>query len=97
MKNIAAAILIFALSGSLLAQQNSDIHQQTTAPVGARFEIVQSELAAKWTFRLDRFTGQVSQLVNATGGGVAWEVMGIVGLLRLQVRNTRNSKSLLPE
>ncbi len=62
MKNVTAAILLLTLSGNLVAQQTSDIHQQTTTPVGARFEIVQSELAAKWTFRLDRFTGRVSQL-----------------------------------
>lgn len=80
MKHAAAAILLLALSGNLLAQQTSDIHQQTTAPAGARFEIVQSELAAKWTFRLDRFTGRVSQLVNAANGGDAWEDMIISGL-----------------
>jgi hypothetical protein len=75
MTNVAAVILLLALSGNLLAQQTSDVHQQTTAPAGARFEIVQSELAAKWTFRLDRFTGQISQLVTAAGGGAAWENM----------------------
>jgi hypothetical protein len=80
MKHVAAVILLLTLSGNLLAQQTSDIHQQTTAPAGARFEIVQSELAAKWTFRLDRFTGRISQLVKAASGGNAWEDMIILGL-----------------
>ena len=80
MKHVAAVILLLTLSGNLLAQQTSDIHQQTTAPAGARFELVQSELAAKWTFRLDRFTGRISQLVKAASGGNAWEDMIILGL-----------------
>jgi hypothetical protein len=38
---------------------------------------VQSHLAAKWTFRLDRACGFVSQLVNTRAGGTAWEAMPI--------------------
>jgi hypothetical protein len=81
MKNLtAAAILLLTLSGSAFAQQASDIHQQTTAPAGARFEIVQSELAARWTFRLDRFTGRVSQLVTPPLGGHVWDGMIVLDL-----------------
>ena len=62
------------------AQQPSDIHQSTTTPANARFEIVQSELAAKWTFRLDRFTGHVAQLVRTPSDENTWEEMTIVAL-----------------
>ena len=55
------------------------IHQTTTPPSDARFEIVQSPLAAKWTFRLDRYTGRVYQLVKTQGDGVAWETMLFLG------------------
>jgi hypothetical protein len=49
-------------------------------PDPVRFEVVQSTLAAKWTFRLDRFTGRVSQLVRTRDGNNAWQEMRIVGL-----------------
>jgi hypothetical protein len=57
-------LFTFLLSSIVGAQEPSDIHQHTTPPVGARFEVLQSELAAKWTFLLDRYTGRVSQLVK---------------------------------
>jgi hypothetical protein len=57
----------------------SDVHQATSPPVGARFEIIQSELAAKWTFRLDRFTGQVFQFVKTKEGDPAWEETLVIG------------------
>lgn len=67
----------------------SKIHQTTTPPSNARFEIVQSPLAAKWTFRLDRYTGRVFQLVKTQGDGVAWEPMPII-------RSPRSSKPMKP-
>jgi len=84
MKSFALAIWMFLIpSSALIAQQTSDIHQQTSTPSNARFEIVQSELAAKWTFRLDRFTGHVSQLVKVKEGENAWEDMQVMGLSRI--------------
>jgi hypothetical protein len=72
--------VVLIVASALVAQQTSDIHQQTTSPPNARFEIVQSELAAKWTFRLDRFTGSVAQLVSTKDNDNAWEEMEIEGL-----------------
>lgn len=81
MKYFALALsLVLIPAASLRAQQTSDIHQQTTTPSNARFEIVQSELAAKWTFRLDRFTGHVSQLTRTKGGDNAWDEMQVIGI-----------------
>jgi hypothetical protein len=59
---------IMALSSLLLLPvvAQGDIvklHQNTTTPADSRFEIVQSQLAARWTFKLDRYTGEVMQLV----------------------------------
>jgi hypothetical protein len=71
----------------LVAQEMpSDIHQSTIAPSDARFAIVQSELAAKWTFRLDRVTGHVAQLVHTKEGDSAWEDMKVI-----DIRPTANS------
>ena len=75
-----AALFIVLLSSIVGAQQPSDVHQQTTPPVGARFEVVQSELAAKWTFRLDRFTGHVAQLVRTADDDNTWEEMRVIRL-----------------
>jgi hypothetical protein len=81
MRRTLRLVLLLTCVTTLLAAQDqpSDVHQTTTTPPNGRFEIVQSELAAKWTFRLDRFTGQVSQLVSTKEGDYAWEEMEVVG------------------
>jgi hypothetical protein len=77
-------LLIFCLVQTpLLAFAQDDgpsVHQMSTTPANARFEIVHSPLAAKWTFRLDRYTGNIAQLVNSVSGGSAWESMTVLGL-----------------
>lgn len=52
-------------------------HSSSTMSDSNRYEIVQSHLAAKWTFRLDRFCGFVSQLVQAKSGDMTWAAMPI--------------------
>ena len=83
----AEAFLAFALcslASTTSAQSSaSDIHRATTSPSDARFEIIQSQLAAKWTFRLDRYTGHVRQLVKTQDGGSAWQAMSVEGLPEL--------------
>ena len=53
--------------------------QMTTLPSDARYEIVQSPLAAKWTLRLDRYTGRVYQLVKTVNDDFVWEAMLLEG------------------
>jgi hypothetical protein len=77
---ISIVVFLLLFSSGALAQNPSDVHQQTTTPPSARFEIVQSQLAAKWTFRLDRFTGQVAQLVKTSDDENNWEEMEVVSL-----------------
>lgn len=82
-KPIRYLTILYLVQISFLAaaQDNApSVHQMTTTPENARFEIVQSPLAAKWTFRLDRYTGNVGQLVNTASGGAAWESMTVIGL-----------------
>ena len=71
--------LLFVNEGAF-AREPTDFHQKTTLPTNARFEIVQSELTARWTFRLDRFTGQVAQLVKTQDDNTTWEEMTVNGL-----------------
>jgi hypothetical protein len=81
MARVALYLVGLALCGHVIvAQQISDFQQMTSSPPNARFQIVQSELAAKWTFRLDRYTGQVDQLVHTKQGDNAWESMPVQGL-----------------
>jgi hypothetical protein len=81
MRSIMCLLFMVAFAAvPVLAQENpNDIHQTTAPPPGARFEIIQSEVAAKWTFRLDRFTGEVSQLVKTKAGDFAWEDTEVIG------------------
>ncbi len=46
------------------AEACSPEHQLSSSVPGARFEIVQSPLAAMWTFRLDRYAGAVWLLMS---------------------------------
>ena len=78
------AFVFCSLASTTAAQSSaSDIHRATTPPSDARFEIVQSQLVAKWTFQLDRYTGHVRQLVKTQDGGSAWQVMFVAGLPEL--------------
>lgn len=85
MKRCALAIALFAISTVAAGQDYpSPAHQQTTTNPGSRFELLQSSLAAKWTFRLDRFTGRVWQLVKTKDDDSTWEEMPVIGLPKLQ-------------
>ncbi|MHA6786165.1 hypothetical protein ACWA6H_00465 [Pseudomonas bijieensis] len=75
--------ILYLVQAPLLAVAQDaapSIHQKTTTPENARFEIVHSPLAAKWTFRLDRYTGNIGQLVKTASGGSAWDSMTVIGL-----------------
>jgi hypothetical protein len=87
MKHLALVTLVVLIfGGTLLAQEIPEPHDRTSPPSNARFEIVQSQIAAKWTFRLDRFTGHVAQLsVDAADNSVVWWwVTPVVGLPQVE-------------
>lgn len=78
-----AAILvsILLLAPSAFAQNKEpNIHSSTTLGSQSRFEIVQSTLAAKWTFRVDKSCGYVTQMVVTKDDGLAWQPMIVFGL-----------------
>jgi hypothetical protein len=74
--------MVGVLSNHLALAQDmpTSPHSSSTISDGQRFEIVQSHLTAKWSFRLDRLCGIVSQLVKTIDDGAAWETMFIEGL-----------------
>jgi len=59
-------------------------HQYTASAANARFEILQSPLAAKWTFRLDKFSGCIWQLVKTKDDDMSWEEMLVLDLPKIQ-------------
>ncbi len=63
MKLLRAVILGGMLVVPVAARGDIKLHQSTVADPDSRYEIVQSQLAARWTFRLDRYTGEVMQLL----------------------------------
>lgn len=44
----------------------------TSAPNG-RYEILQSELARKYTIKIDKYTGETWQMVQSYSGDITWE------------------------
>ena len=91
MTRITLPVLVLAVlsATTCLAQSEpTPIHAQSTAPTNSRFEIVQSTITAKLTFRLDKRTGQVSQLVHSSTEDLVWQPMLVVGLA--QTRDTSN-------
>jgi hypothetical protein len=68
-------ILPYPLKGQDL---QSVQHLASTPPSDARFEIFQSGPAAKWTFKLDRITGNVERFALAKSGNLAWEKMKVL-------------------
>ena len=67
---ICAALLLpsYARSQTTLPQ-----HQSSLLPAEARYEIIQSTLAVKFTLRVDRFTGTTAQLVLASDSSLTWQ------------------------
>jgi|SaaInlStandDraft_2_1057019.scaffolds.fasta_scaffold368307_1 hypothetical protein len=81
MRNCLLAIIILSLTSALgWAQEASPPPVSSHPPTDARYTIIQSPLAGKWQFRLDRFAGYVYQIVKTSSGGTSWERMPVVGL-----------------
>lgn len=75
------AVACLVWSGHVQANDfPSPSHQLTSSPSAARFEMVQSPLAAKWTFRLDRYSGRIWQLVKTSDDDSTWEETPVMGL-----------------
>lgn len=81
------AITALACFGASAQDYPAPAHQQTSPAPGARFEVLQSPRAAKWTFRLDRFTGRVWMLVVTASEDLAWEEMQVRDALKVQTPN----------
>lgn len=71
-------IILFACclaSTTSWAEDATPNHQKTSAPPEARFEFLQSPLAARGTYKLDKYTGAVYQIVQTKDGHTVWREM----------------------
>lgn len=78
---LGSLLLISCLSSSVSAvglEQHMSV--QSPLPPNARFCIVQSIILRKQTFMLDRYTGEVYQMVKSKSGEYSWQKMRVLGL-----------------
>jgi len=70
---VVAMLALAATSAS--AQLETKTSQRTQPPPEARYEILQSDFGARFTFRIDRFTGETSQLVLQDDSTLTWQAI----------------------
>jgi len=70
-------ILMLLTTTQSFAQSTSPSYK-TETPNNSRFEIIQSSLAARWTFKLDKFTGKIWQYVRTKDDENIWEEMYVL-------------------
>jgi hypothetical protein len=74
-------VTVICICTPLFAQQEpTPVNTSSTVPASARYEIVQSTLAARWTNKLDRQTGIICQIVTTKDNENVWERMDVDGL-----------------
>ena len=72
---------------SILFAQSNEKQTATTFPQNGKYEIITSSLAFRYTFLLNRETGDTWQLVTTRSGGYAWE----------KIYRNRNSDDKVPD
>lgn len=77
-------LIVFVLSllpTSAFAQDDPPpLHASSAITSFSRYEMIQSHLAARWLFRLDRQTGEVSQIVQDKEENLKWQKMEVKDL-----------------
>lgn len=79
-------LLLLCLIINLYSQEKRQAVK--TSQTGGRYEIVQSEIFRNQTFKLDKYTGKVLQLVNTLYDRVLWQDVP---------KNTSNPDIVLPD
>ena len=58
----------------VFAQDNYlDRSEATLQPLKGRYQIIQSQKARRYTFRLDRYAGHVDQIIAGANGEIGWQ------------------------
>ena len=74
---LLASLVIVTIGTSRAGAQTGAAanHERTSAPANSRFELFQSTIAVRLTLRLDKYTGEFSQLVLAEDSTLTWQVV----------------------
>ena len=71
-KILVISILIYKSICIFSQDEEYPSYVSTTIPSNSRFEIIQSSLSAKFTFKVDKFTGDTYQLVIDNQNILSW-------------------------
>jgi hypothetical protein len=74
-KLLVASFFIFFSSLTFAQTATVRPNFQTEPPQNSRFEMIQSGIGARFTFRLDKFTGRVWQYVKGANDEDGWQEM----------------------
>lgn len=83
---IVFSFFILFLATSICAQVQTYNSKSTSFPNDSRYELIQSELAAKLTFKVDKYSGDVYQLVLASDQSLTWQL-----IIREKSRNDKQN------
>lgn len=78
MRRIGVLTAILFFLPCLAAGQEPQPIQTSTLPSDARYEIIETSPASKWTLKLDRVTGNIEHLVTGKSGSLVWEKMRVL-------------------
>jgi hypothetical protein len=73
MRYLTFCVFLLYFSVDAFAEDFTPAHQITSAPLDSRFELIQSPLAARGTYRLDKYTGAVHQIVKTKEEDSVWQ------------------------
>lgn len=73
---LASLIVVTVVASRADAQTGAAAnHERTSAPANSRFELFQSTIAVRLTLRLDKYTGEVAQLVLGADSTLTWQAV----------------------
>lgn len=75
MKNLIFVFLAIIISINAWSQENYQSHSSTISD-NSRFEIVQSDIGVKFTFKIDKYSGNVYLLVQGVKN-LTWQLMDV--------------------
>lgn len=80
MHKLILPVALLIITGNVYGQNTvSPAHPQSTAPVMARYEIVQGRFE-RFTFLLDKYTGNIKRLIDTDDNQQVWERMVVPNL-----------------
>lgn len=73
--SIAVPTLLLSMAANSQEEFQTYPNQKTDIPEDARYEFIQSPIAAKATFKFDRFTGDTYQIVRREDSTLTWQTI----------------------